>query len=119
MVRYSESAKIALDQAKALVLEDDARFSEVEIICTEGHMHLLQENRQNAKQCFEQAIERAAELGHLTSQLNAAVALFDLMQQDGQEEQARKRLAAIYDQFEEGDSFPALLDAQARLGNGE
>ena len=111
------AAKIA--EAKELVEEDDARFSEVDIICTDGQIKRLNDDREGARQLFELGIERAREQGHLTSELHAASLLFDLLQEEdggGDEgDKARDILQDVYDRFEEGHSLPDLRAAEAKL----
>ena len=113
------AAKIA--EAKELVEEDDARFSEVDIICTDGQIKRLNNDRDGARQLFESGIERAKEQGHLTSELHAASLLFDLLQEEdgdgdgGDGDKARDILQDVYDRFEEGHFLPDLRAAEAKL----
>jgi len=109
------NASVKLAEARSLMEENEVRFSEVDILCTEGQIRLLENDRAGAKQLFEQAIGRARELGHLTPELAATEMLFDLLCEDGESHTARKALQDVYDRFDEGHSWPALKEVEAKL----
>ncbi len=109
------TANNKLAEAMELIEENDARYSEVDIICTQGHIHLLQDNRTEARACFERGVAKAQERGHLTAELSAASLLFALLNEDGETARGRKILQTAYDKFEEGHSWPILLDATKQL----
>lgn len=110
------AANNKLAEAKELIEENDARFSEADVLCTDGHIHLLQNETEQAQFCFEKAVEKAQQRGHVTAELNAASLLFDLLQETDQSGEGRRTLQAAYDKFEEGHSWPDLQDAAKKLG---
>ena len=110
------TAKSKLAEARELIEENDARFAEVDLLCTEGQIHLLEDDRKAARECFESGVEKARERGHVTAELNAASLLFDMLQDDDQAEAGREALQTAYDKFEEGHSWPDLKSAAEKLG---
>ncbi|NKB51771.1 MAG: AAA family ATPase [Rhizobiaceae bacterium] len=109
------TANSKLAEAMELIEENDARYSEVDIICTQGRIKLLQGERTEALVCFERGVAKTQERGHLTAELSAASLLFEMLAEDGQSEKGREILQTAYDKFEEGHSWPILLDAAKQL----
>ncbi|UTW13041.1 adenylate/guanylate cyclase domain-containing protein [Marinobacterium rhizophilum] len=69
----------------------------------------------DAQACFEQAIVLARQQGALALELRATLGLAGLWQQQGKDEAAGQRLAAVYGRFTEGFDTPDLLAAKALL----
>jgi predicted ATPase len=64
---------------------------------------------------FLEAIEVARRQSAKSWELRATVSLCRLWQQQGKVEEARRRLAAIYEWFTEGFDTPDLIEAKALL----
>ena len=88
--------------------EHDARSSEPKISRIEGQLAILQRNNIKAKACFEHALGRARNLGHLSSELRAAEDLATVLRWEEEHDQARDLLASVYARFTEGHDFPQL-----------
>jgi class 3 adenylate cyclase len=97
-----------LAEARGLMEEHDARFSEPEIFRVEGHLAILQRNNIKAKACFEHALGRAHILGHLSWELRAAEDLAAILRWEHEHDQARDLLTSIYARSTEGHGFPPL-----------
>jgi tetratricopeptide (TPR) repeat protein len=102
------SAAAYLAEARDLMEEHEARYSEPEISRVEGHLALLQRNNVKAKACFEHALGRAQNLGHLSWELRAAEDLATILRLEDEEEAARRLLSSVYEKFSEGHAFPPL-----------
>ncbi|MEP0941203.1 MAG: adenylate/guanylate cyclase domain-containing protein [Rhizobiaceae bacterium] len=107
------TSKIA--EAQELIEENDARFAEIDTICTEGHIKRHNNDRDGARACYERAIEQAQQRGHLTAELHAASLLYDVLEEDGETDKGHRILQGVYDRFEEGHSFPDLRAVEAKL----
>jgi tetratricopeptide (TPR) repeat protein len=108
------AAAAHLAEASGLMEEHDARGSEPKISRIEGQLALLQGKNIKARACFEHALGRARDLGHLSSELRAAEDLAAMLRNEGKHDQARDLMAAVYARFTEGHDFPPLQRA-ARL----
>jgi hypothetical protein len=102
------TATVQIAEAKELVEDNDARYSEAEICAVEGHLLQLQDNRRNARACFEHALGRARDLGHLCWELRAAEGLAALMRETGDADERLRLLRSVYQKFQEGHSLPML-----------
>ncbi len=102
------AATADLAEARGLMEEHDARLSEPKIFSVEGQLAILQRNNIKAKACFERALGRAQDLGHLSWELRAVEDLAALLRSEGEDDQARDILASVYARFTEGHSFPPL-----------
>ena len=102
------SAAAHLAEARDLMEEHDARFSEPEISRIDGQLAILQRNNIKAKACFEHAIGRAQNLGHLSWELRATEDLATLLRWEEEYDKAHDLLAAVYARFTEGHEFPLL-----------
>ena len=102
------AATANLAEARALMEEHDARFSEPEISRVEGQLAVLQRNNIKAKACFEHALGRAQNLGHLLWELRAAENLAEMLRWEEDFGGACDLLASTRSRFTEGHDFPAL-----------
>jgi len=68
-----------------------------------------------AEACFQHAIEVARRQGAESCELQAAMSLGRLWQQQGRREEARRLLAEVYGWFTEGFDTPDLREAKALL----
>jgi tetratricopeptide (TPR) repeat protein len=102
------AAAVHLAEARGLMEEHDGRFSEPEISRAEGQLALLQHNNVKAKACFEHALGRAQNLGHLLWELRAAENLAEVLRWEEDHGRARDLLESIYARFTEGHSLPPL-----------
>jgi class 3 adenylate cyclase/tetratricopeptide (TPR) repeat protein len=102
------AATAHLAEARGLMEEHDGRFSEPEISRVEGQLAVLQHNNVKAKACFEHALGRAQNLGHLSWELRAAKDLAVVLRWEEDNDRARDLLSAIYVRFTEGHGFPPL-----------
>ena len=74
----------------------------------EGQIALLLHNNAKARACFEHAIIRARDLGHLSSELRAAEDLAAILRSEEKHDQARDLLASVHARFTEGHDFPPI-----------
>ena len=102
------SAAAHLAEARDLMEEHDARFSEPEISRIDGQLAILQRNNIKAKACFEHALGRAQNLGHLSWELRAAEDLAQMLRWEEEYDRASDLLKSVYVRFTEGHSFPPL-----------
>ena len=102
------AATAHLAEARGLMEEHDARSSEPKISRIEGQLALLQRNNIKARACFEHAVGRARNLGHLSSELRAAEDLAAVLRGEEKHDEARDLLASIQARFTEGHDFPPL-----------
>ncbi|HEY9713893.1 MAG TPA: hypothetical protein V6C72_10510, partial [Chroococcales cyanobacterium] len=68
-----------------------------------------------AESLFEQAIEVARRQSSLIFELRATVSLSRLLEKLSRRQEARERLAAIYDAFHEGLALQELVTAKTLL----
>lgn len=93
------------------------RFAEAELHRIRGDLLLLrvQPDEREAEEAFRQAIAIARRQGARSWQLRAATRLSRLLDARGERADARRDLAAIYDQFTEGFDTRDLREARALL----
>jgi predicted ATPase len=90
-----------------------------ELARLEGEMKLEAYGDQSGSEaCFESAFRFAQSQGSLSLQLRATISLYRLRTQQGRTEEAKLRLAEIYDSFTEGFETVDLKTARALLENG-
>jgi predicted ATPase len=107
----------AVIEAQAIAEKCEDRNYETEIHRLKGEL-LMKQNTTNANeagQCFERAIEMARSRSAKSLELRATTSLARLLVLHGRGEEARARLAEIYDWFTEGFDTPDLKDAKALL----
>ncbi|MFQ5564845.1 MAG: AAA family ATPase [Paracoccaceae bacterium] len=102
------AAAADLAEARGLMEEHEARFPEPEISRVEGQLAILQRNNVKAKACFEHAIGRAQNLGHLSWELRAAEDLAAMLRWEEAHDQARDLITSVHARFTEGHDFPQL-----------
>jgi predicted ATPase len=106
----------ALAEAEAAA-ELGEREREAEIYRIKGEL-LLKRNASNAEEarsCFQRAIETARKQNAKSWELRATTSLARLLASQGRREEARAMLAEIYDWFTEGFDTADLKDAKTLL----
>jgi len=103
-----------LVEALAAVNKTGERFYEAELYRLKGELMLQQASVQKeAEECFQKAIEIARTQQAKSLELRAVMSLARLWQQQGKKDEARQRLAEIYNWFTEGFETKDLQDAKA------
>ena len=112
-----DKASEALDEALTIAETDGARYWEAETHRLRGELALRESesNRVEAETCFERATEVARQQSARWWELRATVSLARLLASQGRREEARARLAEIYNWFTEGFDTADLKDARALL----
>jgi class 3 adenylate cyclase/predicted ATPase len=112
-----DKASEALDEALTIAETDGARYWEAETHRLRGELALRESesNRVEAETCFERATEVARQQSARWWELRATVSLARLLASQGRREEARARLAEIYNWFTEGFDTADLKDAKALL----
>jgi len=109
-----EEAQCALAKADATGYHDytDAllEICRGQLLAAQGHA------AEEVAACFLRAIQIAQEMGAKLFELQATMSLCEVWQAQGQQEEARQRLAAVYNWFTEGFDTPILQTAAAMLG---
>lgn len=123
-----ETGLAVLTDALALVHTYGLRAWEAELHRLRGEFLLCQDTRQGrprtgamdsaAAACFRQALDIARAQGARAWELRAALSWSRLWQQQGQQQAARKLLAAVYGWFSEGFDTADLRAARALLAAG-
>jgi predicted ATPase len=110
-------AHAALDEALAVVDENDDRFQEAELHRLKGELLRAAPPGQDveAEASFVRAIAIARRQQSKAWELRATTSLARLWQQQGRREEARAALAAVYDGYTEGFTTPDLVAARALL----
>ena len=82
-----------------------------------GELLLKQDasNSAEAQNCFERAVEIARKQSAKSLELRAAISLARLLAEHGRRDEARTKLAEIYNWFTEGFDTADLKDAKALL----
>jgi DNA-binding SARP family transcriptional activator/predicted ATPase len=104
-----------LTEALALVEETGQRQWEAELYWLRGELLLVQGLDAEAEASLRRAIEVARGQQAKSWELRATTSLCRLLQDQGQQEEARRRLAEIYSWFTEGFDTPDLKEAKALL----
>jgi predicted ATPase/DNA-binding SARP family transcriptional activator/predicted negative regulator of RcsB-dependent stress response len=110
-----EQGLSTLAEALTLVEETDERHWEAELYRARGELLLAQGNETEAETSFHRAIEVARRQQAKSWELRATVSLARLWQKQGRQEEARQRLADIYNWFTEGFDTPDLIEAKKLL----
>jgi predicted ATPase len=94
-----------------------AHWTEAELYRLQGQLllHSGSSKSEEARACFERAIEVAREQGAKSWELRATVSLAGLLLKQGHRDEARTRLAEIYDWFTEAFDTVDLKEAKALL----
>jgi predicted ATPase len=107
-------AGAALNEASALVDQNDERFQEAELYRLKGELLLAESDDQpKAEEWFRRAIETADRQGSKAWKLRATISLARLWQRQGQREKAFAALSAVFGWFTEGGNTPDLVEAAA------
>jgi predicted ATPase len=104
-----------LDEALALVSENNEPWCESELVRLKGELLLQTETRAEAERYFQQAVEIARRQAAKSLELRAVMNLCRLWQEQGRHEEAHGRLAEIYDWFTEGFETADLKAAKLLL----
>jgi class 3 adenylate cyclase/predicted ATPase len=116
-----EEGLAALAEAVALGQRTGKLWYAAELYRLKGELTLEsraqgpQPNRQEAEECFWQAIDVARRQSAKSWELRAVMSLARLWQQQGQKDEARQLLAEIYGWFTEGFDTTDLQEAKALL----
>jgi tetratricopeptide (TPR) repeat protein len=106
-----------IDEAIAFMQKGDERYHEAELYRMRGLLRLQQDenNAEEAEADFHTSIDAARRMEARMCELRTTTCLARLWQQQGKREQARERLAEIYDWFTEGFDTLDLKEAKALL----
>jgi predicted ATPase len=104
-----------LEEALTVIEETEQRHWEAELCRLRGELLQQKGDEAEAEAGFLEAIEVARRQSAKSWELRATVSLCRLWQQQGKVEEARRRLAAIYEWFTEGFDTPDLIEAKALL----
>lgn len=112
-VGYAREGLELLNEAQAIVHATGGRMYEAELHRLRGEILLRQSSDQSveAETCFHQAHDIARRQEAKSWELRAAMSLVRLWQQQGKRDEARERLAPIYDWFTEGFDTGDLQEA--------
>jgi DNA-binding SARP family transcriptional activator/tetratricopeptide (TPR) repeat protein len=111
-----EAGLSTVEMLLATVERTDEREWEPELHRLRGELLLAQQAECKAvERCFEQAVAVAAAQQSKSLELRATISLSRLLQAQGRTDEARKRLVAIHDWFEEGFDTPDLQAAAEML----
>ena len=121
--RQPEEAASVLSQCLEWVASSGERVIEAEIHRLRGDNLLAQartgdpgqERTRQAEACYRLALDVACELGAKSLELRAAVSLGKLLERQGQGEEARRRVTAVYDTFTEGFDTRDLVEARSLM----
>jgi serine phosphatase RsbU (regulator of sigma subunit)/energy-coupling factor transporter ATP-binding protein EcfA2 len=115
--RFAE-ARLALNEALALVEKNDERFQEAELLRLKGELSLAESGDQTAaEECFRRAVETALRQRSKAWELRATMSLARLWQKQGRREEALRALTKVHGVYNEGFTMPDLADAAALLEN--
>ena len=104
-----------LSQALTFVRDTNECQVEAELHRLRGELLLAHGDQAKAEASFHRAIDIARRQRAKSWELRATTSLCRLWQQQGKREEARQRLAGIYDWFTEGFDTPDLKEARALL----
>jgi predicted ATPase len=104
-----------LEKALALVTETGEHIWEAELYRLQGELLLLGANETSAETSFKKAVEVAQQQSAKSWELRATISLVQLWKNQGKCEQAKERLAKIYNWFTEGFDTPDLEKAKSLL----
>lgn len=114
---HYEDGQKAVDEALALAAETNSRMGEAEVFRLRGDLILAinSEQKKEAIECYQRAIEIAQQQEAKSWELRAKISLARLWAGQGRTEEARELMAGIYDWFTEGFSMPDLVEARELL----
>jgi adenylate cyclase len=112
---HREEGLATLAQALTFVEETGERLLEAELHRLQGTLLLQQGDDAGAETSFHQAIEVAQRQQAKSWELRATVSLCRLLQKQERQEEARQRLAEIYQWFTEGFDTSDLVEARELL----
>jgi tetratricopeptide (TPR) repeat protein len=113
--RYGEGVA-ALQEGLAVVEQTGECFWQAELLRLKGELLLAQgASAPEVEPCYRQAVEIARQQNAKSLELRATISLSRLLQHQGQREEARQRLAEVYDWFTEGFDTTDLQEARALL----
>jgi predicted ATPase len=116
MAGQSNEGLAALNEALAVVEQTGECFWYAELLRIKGELQSAQGAPvHEVEACYRQAVEVARQQSAKSLELRATVSLARLLQRQGKGQEARQRLAEIYDWFTEGFETPDLQDAHALL----
>ena len=105
-----------IEEGLALMEKTSQRYFDAELHRLKGEFLLAKDGEEaEIETLFERAIDVATRQKAKSLELRATMSLARLWQKQGKKEEARKRLAKIYDWFTEGFDTQDLKDAKALL----
>ena len=104
-----------LDKALALLEQTDERYCEAELHRLRGDLLLREGNVAEAEASLQKAVEVARRQQARSWELRASVSLCHLWRKQGRVDEARQKLAEVYDWFTEGFDTPDLCEARDLL----
>jgi class 3 adenylate cyclase/tetratricopeptide (TPR) repeat protein len=109
-LEFIEEAFASMDTTGARIQEAETHRIKGDLLLRKGEAYI-----DEAKSCFERAIEIAAKQAAKSYELRATMSLARLCVQQGHRGEARKMLTEIYNWFTEGFDTADLKDAKALL----
>jgi predicted ATPase len=111
-----EEGLALLAEALAATHRNGERWCEAKLHQLKGELLRMHgKDEAEVEACFRQAIEVACQQQAKSWELRAVMSLCRLWQEQGKREEARQRLAEVYDWFTEGFDTPDLKEAKALL----
>jgi predicted ATPase len=110
-----EEGLATLDETLSFVEETDERYYEAELHRLKGELLLTQGDEAEAEASLQKAVEVARRQQARSWDLRAIVSLCHLWRKQGRVDEARQKLAEIYDWFTEGFDTPDLREARGLL----
>ena len=113
--RRASEGITTIDEGLALCRSSGVRLLESELHRLKGELLLSDGNQEAAGQCFRDAIELARRQGAKSWELRATISHARLLGKQDRRDEARVRLAEIYNWFTEGFDTADLKEAKALL----
>jgi predicted ATPase/class 3 adenylate cyclase len=112
-----QKALALIDEALRIAGQGSGRGMLTEMLRLKGELLNAQAGggSAQAQALFREALEISQETGALTLELHAAMSLYRLLQEQGQEGEGRRLLQQVYDKFTEGFDAPDLKAARELL----
>jgi predicted ATPase/DNA-binding winged helix-turn-helix (wHTH) protein len=110
-----EEALFAINGAIARATNSGVEFDLSELLRIKSQILAARHDRESAMNCVTEALAVARAQSALAWELRSTIALARLLCEDGQRDQARHTLAAVYDRFTEGFETADLKLARAQL----
>jgi predicted ATPase len=110
-----EEALLTISGAIARATDTGVEFYLSELLRIKSQILAAQNDRASAMNCLTEALAVARAQSALAWELRSTMALARLLSEDGQRDQARHRLALVYDRFTEGFETADLRLARALL----